>query len=324
MSRIYNLLPDKKINDSTYQNGLKLKYQSFSVSDLPSKVDLRSYSGAQGTLAPVVDQGSLGSCVACAVATAFQFCDQNWSPSKLFIYYNCRLLDGNVNSDSGTTISQSMFSLYKYGACSELNWPYLIPKWNLQPGVNCYQEGLEHQTIDYYNISQTYLQLKACIASGYPFVFGFWVYESFESSQTTLTGVMSMPESNQRMLGGHSVICVGYDDERRVWICQNSWGSSWGDRGFFYMPYEYLDDSRNLATDIWKIVKVEKSSDYTPPTPEEIADVIPIVNNDVPIVPIDIKLRFKIIPKLKTQITSEDKLFSDIQNKKKLLTNILT
>ena len=323
MSRIYNLLPDKKLNDDTFQNGLKLKYQSFAVADLPSSVDLRNYFMSTGYIAPVVDQGTLGSCVACAVSTAFQFCDKDWSPSKLFIYYNCRLLDGSINVDAGTTISQSMNALYRYGACSELNWPYLIPKWNFLPPVNCYAEGLEHQTIDYYHVEQTHLQLKGCIASGYPFVFGFWVYESFESSTTTLTGVMTMPQPNERMLGGHAVICIGYDDARRVWICQNSWGERWGDGGYFYMPYEYLDDTKNLATDVWKIVRVEKGSDASPVTPQNIIDIVPIV--PLPeITPINYRPQFKIKPKLKSEITPDDKLFSDTENKKKLISKILS
>jgi C1A family cysteine protease len=98
--------------------------------------------------------------------------------------------------------------------------------------------------------------MKGCLASGYPFVFGFSVYESFESPAVTRTGRMPMPGPGERMIGGHAVLAVGYDDRGQQFIAMNSWSTRWGDRGFFYMPYAYLTTPQ-LAGDLWTVRTVE-------------------------------------------------------------------
>jgi C1A family cysteine protease len=97
--------------------------------------------------------------------------------------------------------------------------------------------------------------MQGCLASGYPFVFGFTVYESFESEAVASTGVVPMPASGERTVGDHAVVAVGYDDAKRNFIVRNSWGSDWGDKGYFYMPYEYLMAS-DYADDFWTIRSV--------------------------------------------------------------------
>ena len=91
---------------------------------------------------------------------------------------------------------------------------------------------------------------------GYPFVFGFTVLSSFETQEVADTGVMPMPADGDKQLGGHAVCCVGYDDDKQCFVVRNSWGSSWGDGGYFYMPYKYMTDS-GLASDFWTIRWVE-------------------------------------------------------------------
>jgi len=98
--------------------------------------------------------------------------------------------------------------------------------------------------------------LKACLAQGYPFVFGFTVYESFESSVVAKTGVAPMPGRNEQPLGGHAVLCVGYDDKTQKFLVENSWGTGWGMKGFFTLPYNYLT-SPDLADDFWVVQTVE-------------------------------------------------------------------
>ena len=98
--------------------------------------------------------------------------------------------------------------------------------------------------------------LKGCLAAGYPFVFGFTVLSSFETQEVADTGVMPMPADGDKQLGGHAVCCVGYDDDKQCFVVRNSWGSSWGDGGYFYMPYKYMTDS-GLASDFWTIRWVE-------------------------------------------------------------------
>jgi len=102
-------------------------------------------------------------------------------------------------------------------------------------------------------------QMKGCLASGYPFVFGFTVYESFESQHVVTTGVVSMPAAGEKVLGGHAVVAVGYDDTTQRFIVRNSWGPGWGKGGYFTMPYAYLTDS-NLSDDFWTVRLVAQAA----------------------------------------------------------------
>lgn len=98
--------------------------------------------------------------------------------------------------------------------------------------------------------------MKHTISSGFPFVFGFAVYESFESKEVKKTGIMPMPKLDERMVGGHAVCAVGYDDTKKYFIIRNSWGDTWGDKGYFYMPYAYIINN-SLAADFWTIRDIE-------------------------------------------------------------------
>ena len=98
-------------------------------------------------------------------------------------------------------------------------------------------------------------QLKGCLAHGYPFVFGFQVYESFESPDVARTGEVPLPGTGEQTLGGHAVLAVGYDDATARFLVRNSWGAEWGQAGYFTMPYPYLTE-RNLASDFWAVLQV--------------------------------------------------------------------
>jgi len=226
------------------------------LAKLPAKVDLRPQCP------PVVDQGQLGSCTANAIANAHLFdqrkqkAPQPFLPSRLFIYYNERAMEGTVNSDSGAMIRDGIKSIAKQGVCAEKQWPYTIAKFTRKPAQACYKEAEKHQAVSYQRLVQTLTQLKGCLASGYPFVFGFTVYESFESQEVAKTGTVPMPAASEQVLGGHAVLAVGYDDPTQRFIVMNSWGTSWGMRGFFTMPYSYLTDT-NLSDDFWTVRLVE-------------------------------------------------------------------
>jgi C1A family cysteine protease len=98
--------------------------------------------------------------------------------------------------------------------------------------------------------------MRTCLADGFPFVFGFTVYENFESRQVARTGVLNMPQQAERVVGGHAVMAVGYIDAAKRFIVRNSWGTAWGKKGYFSMPFDYLVDS-DLAADFWTIRLVE-------------------------------------------------------------------
>jgi C1A family cysteine protease len=225
---------------------------------LPEKIDLRSQQS------PVYDQGQLGSCTANAIGAAFEFelIKQNKSldfmPSRLFIYYNERVLENTVDSDSGAQIRDGIKSVNKQGVCPEKIWPYVIKQFAQKPSAACYNSAMTHQVLSYHRVLRTLDQMKGCLAEGYPFVFGFTVYESFESEVTARTGNVNMPKKSERQVGGHAVVAVGYDDKTKRFIVRNSWGTSWGLKGYFTMPYDYLLNE-SLADDFWTIRAVEEN-----------------------------------------------------------------
>jgi len=219
---------------------------------LPTSVDLRPLCP------PVYDQGQLGSCTANAIAGAIQFDQMKqklnpvFTPSRLFIYYNERVMEGTVDSDGGAQIRDGVKSVGQKGDCPESEWPYDITKFAQKPPASCYTDARKYKVVTYQRVTQVASQIKGCLASGYPFVFGFTVYESFESPAVGQSGVLPMPQPGEKSIGGHAVMAAGYDDARQAVIVRNSWGGGWGQAGYFLMPYNYITDP-NLANDFWQI-----------------------------------------------------------------------
>jgi len=191
-----------------------------------------------------------------AAAVQFDQCKQkmpaSFLPSRLFIYYNERALEGTISTDSGATLRDGIKAVASQGSCPEGMWPYVVTQFAERPPAQCYKVAKTHPAVQYSRIAQPLGQMKACLAAGYPFVFGFTVYESFESEEVAASGVAEMPEAGETALGGHAVMAVGYDDATSRFLVRNSWSANWGMRGYFTMPYEYLSDS-NLADDFWTI-----------------------------------------------------------------------
>jgi C1A family cysteine protease len=117
-------------------------------------------------------------------------------------------------------------------------------------------QATEHELLVVHNIRNTESDMKASLAAGNPFAVAISVFASFETDEVSRSGVVPMPRHNEACLGGHVVVCVGYDDHRRVWIMRNSWGACWGDRGYFTLPYAYLLDA-SLASDLWNIAQAK-------------------------------------------------------------------
>jgi C1A family cysteine protease len=229
---------------------LRLKPETRSLR-LPRVVDLRS------KLPPVYNQGNLGSCTANALVAAFAYKAPGFMGSRLFLYYNTRKMENNIQEDAGAYIYNAVACLQTSGLCLESQWPYVISRFKVQPTTRCYTEGRKHRAVTVYNIKNTMTSMKNCLHSGLPFVVGFAVYSSFESNTVTRSGMVPMPGPNERLLGGHAVLICGYTDTKQCWIARNSWGASWGDRGYFYLPYAYLLDS-NLSSDLWNITSVTR------------------------------------------------------------------
>ncbi|CAE7779103.1 unnamed protein product [Symbiodinium sp. KB8] len=182
----------------------------------------------------------------------------DFTPSRLFIYYNERLVEGSVNQDAGAMIRDGIKTMSKVGVCPESVWKYDDGPtfFKQEPNQQAYDIAQKCRVMGYARVAQDLSQMKMCIKSGYPFVFGFAVLSSFQTAEVARTGKMVMPQANDQQLGGHAVCAVGYDDFQQCFIVRNSWGEAWGDKGYFYMPYEYICHP-SLASDFWAINWVE-------------------------------------------------------------------
>jgi len=241
-SQGYGWIPDRPDHRDYLYSAIEPKLK------LPSKVDLRNEDS------PIENQGRLGSCTANALAGHLQFLEeisrQRYKDlSRLFIYYNERAIEGTIGVDSGAMIRDGIKVLAKFGVCPESSWPYDIAQFTRKPSAACYKEGLKRRISSYHRL-QTVDELLNCLAEGFPFVFGFTVYESFESLKVAQTGIVPIPKKTERALGGHAVMAVGYDQKQKRFIVRNSWGVQWGQEGYFTMPYAYLE---TLASDFWTI-----------------------------------------------------------------------
>jgi len=211
---------------------------------------------------PILNQGKLGSCTANGICNAIRYCEMvegidSCKPrSRLFIYYNERDMEGNVNEDLGAQIRDGMKSINTQGACYEETWPYDITQFCEKPTPSCYKEGKEHRAIKYERITQDITHIKHAIQSGFPVVFGFVVFESMERKTVTMSGIIPYPGEGSKQIGGHCVVCCGWDDSRKLFTIMNSWGTKWGNKGYGYLSYDYLSNP-DLANDFWKITFVK-------------------------------------------------------------------
>ncbi len=217
---------------------------------LPRKVDLR------GLCSEIERQGDLGSCTAQALAGNIEFLDKisdfkYTDVSRLFIYYNERALMHTIRYDSGSPLRGGIKTLKNSGVCEETLWPYQISKFTRKPPLKCFTDAKKHRITSYHRINSLN-QMLACLAEGYAFVFGFTVYESFESQEVLRTGIVHMPKKKEKAIGGHAVMAAGYDQTAKRFIVRNSWGKDWGKDGYCTMPFEYL---QTLAGDFWTIRK---------------------------------------------------------------------
>lgn len=217
---------------------------------LPPMVDLSP------GCSPVEDQGQLGSCTGNAIVGALEYANLTFKNdstdlSRLFVYYNERVAEGTVKEDAGAIIRDGIKSVSQYGACPEIYCKYDITKFTKKPTKTAYKKALKYRIASYQSITSLDGMLQ-CLAQSTPFVFGFTVYESFESQAVADTGIMPMPKPGEQVLGGHAVLAVGYDKRTNLMKCRNSWGANWGDKGYFYMPFNFIADT-SQADDMWAI-----------------------------------------------------------------------
>jgi C1A family cysteine protease len=231
---------------------------------LPPKVDLRR------KCPPVYDQAHLGSCTANAIAGAVQFDRRkagekpDFVPARLFIYFNERDMEHSVRFDAGARIRDGVKSVSKLGVPPETEWPYSDEGYPAaegdpfapdapaarRPPKKVYGDAANYRAVTYLSVNQSLSQLKGCLADGYPFVFGFTVYDNFFGADGEPQVHTPMPSGS--VLGGHAVLAVGYDEASSHFIVRNSWGTKVLDKGYYYMPYAYVTEP-TLASDFWTI-----------------------------------------------------------------------
>lgn len=220
--------------------------------NLPAKFSLREKMGS------VWAQGSIGSCTANAVLKLYQYHNPDFVPSRMFQYQQELIMDGCPYQDNGSTITTAFASLKQNGVCAEETWPYLPENFDKPAPTVAVNEALMNRSLSDGIVSQDINDIKSCIADPAhqnPISFGALLFDSIENASVLATGIVPTPNpSMDKVIGGHAITLVGYDDTSRLFEIMNSWGPNIGDRGFFYFPYEYLLN-KTLTSDFHTLYK---------------------------------------------------------------------
>lgn len=248
MNRLYTLIADiPDFRDIAFADAVVVS------SPPPAAVDLRTTP----FVSPVKDQGELGSCTANAGTAIVEFAQRKKGRkavalSRLMYYYGERALEHTIRTDAGAQIRDGIKFMNKTGACPEEMFPYDIAKFTRRPSPACFTAAMPNKISKYARLSGV-ADMINCLAAGLPFTFGFSVYDSFESSAVASSGVVPLPQRSEKLLGGHAVYAVGYDQPSRMFIVRNSWGVDWGQSGDCLMPFDYLANP-NLCADVWTVL----------------------------------------------------------------------
>jgi C1A family cysteine protease len=232
--------------------------------DIPGSMDLLQW------FSPIENQGSLGSCTANAGVGLVEYFEKKAfnkyiDASRLFLYKATRNLMKETG-DNGAFLRSTMGALVLFGVPPEEYWPYIIADFEKEPTAFCYAFAQNYQSMTYYRLdppgtTKTDLlnRIKTNLAGGLPSMFGFTVYSSIEQAATT--GKIPYPAAGEKILGGHAIVAAGYDDKMKIknatkpgaLLIRNSWGTGWGDKGYGWLPYDYV--LKGLAVDWWSLLK---------------------------------------------------------------------
>ncbi|CAF0949495.1 unnamed protein product [Adineta ricciae] len=278
--RVNGLIPSPRLPEKRQLCQSFREHLVYAPEQLPPKVDLRA------DMTPVEDQSQIGSCAANCLAGAYEYLTKkahgrNIDVSRLFIYYNARVKDqrSHVVVDSGCTMTSAIEALEELGTCLESVWPYDISRVNTRPNAQSYDEAKRHKITEALRVNINLYEMKSCLAQGFPFAFGLKLYTSFDQARST--GVVPMPnygDIGRQAHGSHALLAVGYSDQSRAFIVRNSWGEQWGDKGYCYIPYDYITDA-NQCFDVWAVRKV--AADNFSQDNWDIFDVINLVRKKI-------------------------------------------
>ena len=241
------------------------------INELPEKVDLRKWCS------PIETQGNIGSCTAHAGVGIMEYFENRSfnkiiDASRLFLYKTTRNLMKETG-DCGGYLRFTMGAMALFGLPPEEYWPYIEDKFDEEPPAFCYAYAQNYQSIQYYRHDPSDTpkkkileSVKTHLAAGLPSMFGFSVYNSY--IQADINGKIPYPSKNEKIAGGHAVAAVGYDDKMKIKnenpkgpetigaiLIRNSWGTEWGEKGYGWLPYEYI--LKGLADEWWSLIKSE-------------------------------------------------------------------
>jgi C1A family cysteine protease len=224
---------------------------------LPTSYSLLKY------LPPVIEQGNLGSCTGCALASSVKILAniynlkiKNKNLSPLFIYYCEREILGTINIDSGSSISAGITSLQQIGVCNEIFHPYNISKFKLRPHKKAYDNAKTYQIDEVIKVPYDLNTIKSILLTR-PIVIGINVYKSFILNKNVdITGNIPYPNlesSEEELLGGHAMYLFGYNENNKTFLVRNSWGIDWGNEGSGTIPEKYIINE-DLNLEMWACV----------------------------------------------------------------------
>ncbi len=263
------------LRDSTveHETGAPLLAQTSApeaAAKAPTKVDLRQWCSG------VEDQGEIGSCTAHAGVGMIEYYQRkaygkHINASRSFLYKTTRKL-GGFTGDSGAFLRTTIGAMAVFGVVPEQYWPYKIADFDKEPSAFCYAFAQSFQSLVYYRLdppsaspAEVLKSIKSHLASQMPAMFGFSVFESIYDDNS---GKIPLPTNKEELVGGHAVMAVGYDDSLKIkntragaketkgaFLIRNSWGKSWGQDGYGWIPYAYVTEY--LADDWWVLQQQE-------------------------------------------------------------------
>lgn len=209
---------------------------------------------------PIYDQGTTSSCTANAISAAVHYdrraqTRKEFIPSRLFIYYNEREMEGTIESDAGAMIRDGIKSVSKLGAPDEKLWPFDPKNIFTRPSQEAYDAAHGNLVTSYALVHQTVDSISSVLSHRVPVVFGTMLFHVFETPTVGKTGIVPMPGNWDAPIGGHAMLIVGVNHEEQHFIVRNSWGPEWGDKGYCYFPFDYILNPE-LSADFWCIWSV--------------------------------------------------------------------